>query len=186
MAWQYEHSADSSASPAAVWDRYVDVDNWSQWSKKGVERSSIDGDFEVGTKGKSKAPGLPEGKFELIVVEPQQRFVSKAKLPGGTLVFEHMVEPTDGGARITHRATLDGPLTFLWSPVIGRIIKRGMPNGVERLAELAVEKGEEERKEAEEEKEREAKREKTDEQFKDEIEKTSREGDKGGASVPGA
>ena len=186
MAWQYEHSADSSASPAAVWDRYVDVEHWSEWSKKGVERSSIDGDFEVGTKGKSKAPGLPEGKFELIVVEPQQRFVSKAKLPGGTLVFEHIVEPTDGGARITHRATLDGPLTFLWSPVIGRIIKRGMPDGVDLLAELAVEKGEEERKEAEEEKEREAKREKTDEQFKDEIEKTSREGDKGGASVPGA
>ena len=120
-------------------------------------------------------------------MEPQQRFASKAKLPGGTLVFEHMVEPTDGGARITHRATLDGPLTFLWSPVIGRIIKRGMPDGVDLLAELAVEKGEEERKEAEEEKEREAKREKTDEQFKDEIEKTSQgEGDKGGASVPGA
>ena len=177
MAWQYEHSADSSASPAAVWDRYVDVEHWSEWSKKGVERSSIDGDFEVGTKGKSKAPGLPEGKFELIVVEPQQRFVSKAKLPGGTLVFEHMVEPTDGGARITHRATLDGPLTFLWSPVIGRIIKRGMPNGVERLAELAVEKEEEQRA---------ARLEKADEQFKDEIEKTSREGDKGGASVPGA
>jgi hypothetical protein len=186
MAWQYEHSADSSASPAAVWDRYVDVEHWSEWSKKGVERSSIDGDFEVGTKGKSKAPGLPEGKFELIVVEPQQRFVSKAKLPGGTLVFEHMVEPTDGGARITHRATLDGPLTFLWSPVIGRIIKRGMPNGVERLAELAVEKEEEKRKDAEEEEQRAARLEKADEQFKDEIEKTSREGDKGGASVPGA
>jgi len=186
MAWQYEHSADSSASPAAVWDRYVDVEHWSEWSKKGVERSSIDGDFEVGTKGKSKAPGLPEGKFELIVVEPQQRFVSKAKLPGGTLVFEHIVEPTDGGARITHRATLDGPLTFLWSPVIGRIIKRGMPNGVERLAELAVEKEEEERKDAEEDEQRATRLEKADEQFKDEIEKTSREGDKGGASVPGA
>jgi hypothetical protein len=70
--------------------------------------------------------------------------------------------------------------------VIGRIIKRGMPNGVERLAELAVEKEEEERKDAEEEEQRAARLEKADEQFKDEIEKTSREGDKGGASVPGA
>jgi hypothetical protein len=187
MAWQYEHSADSSASPEAVWDRYVDVEHWSQWSKKGVDRSSIDGDFEVGTKGKSKAPGFPEGKFELIVVEPQQRFVSKAKLPGGTLVFEHMVEPTDGGSRITHRATLDGPLTFIWSPVIGRIVKRGMPDGVERLAELAVEKQEEERKDAEEEEQRAGRMEKADEKFQEEFEKTSRgEGDKGGASVPGA
>jgi hypothetical protein len=154
MAWQFEHSADSSASPAAVWDRYVDVEHWSQWSKKGVERSSIDGDFEVGTEGMSKAPNLPKGKFELVVVEPEQRFASKAKFPGGSLVFEHMIEPTDGGTRITHRATLDGPLTFLWRPVIGRIIQRGMPDGVERLAELAVEKEEEKRREAEEEKER--------------------------------
>jgi hypothetical protein len=187
MAWQYEHSADSSASPEAVWERYIDVEHWSQWSKKGVDRSSIDGDFKVGTKGKSKAPGFPEGKFELIVVEPQQRFVSKAKLPGATLIFEHMVEPTDGGSRITHRATLDGPLTFIWSPVVGRMIKRGMPEGVERLAELAVEKQEEKRREAEEEKEHEAKLEKADEQFKEEIEKTSLgDEDRGGASVPGA
>jgi hypothetical protein len=134
----------------------------------------------------SKAPNLPKGKFELIAVEPEKRFVSKGKLPGGTLVFEHMIEPTDGGTRITHRATLDGPLTFLWSPVVGRIIKRGMPEGVERLAELAVEKQEEERKEAEQAKEHEEKLKKADEQFQEELEKTSQgEGDRGGASVPG-
>jgi hypothetical protein len=67
------------------------------------------------------------------------------------------------------------------------MIKRGMPEGVERLAELAVEKQEEERKDAEEEEQRAAKMEKADERFNEELEKTSRdEGDKGGASVPGA
>jgi uncharacterized protein YndB with AHSA1/START domain len=187
MAWQMEHSAESSARPAAVWRRYVDVEHWSEWSQKGVERSSLDGEFEEGTTGKSKAPGFPEGKFTLITVEPEKRFVSEAKFPGGRLTFEHMIEPADGGTRITHRATLDGPLTFLWSQVIGRMIKRGMPEGVERLAEVAAEKQEEERKDAEVEKEREARLEKADEQFKEEIEKTSQgEGDKGGASVPGA
>jgi hypothetical protein len=185
--WEFDHSADSDATPDAVWRRYVDVEHWSEWSPKGVEKSSIDGDFEVGTEGMSKAPNLPKGKFELIEVEPERRFVSKAELPGGKLTFEHMIEPTNGGTRITHRATLTGPLTFLWSPVIGRIIKRGLPDGVERLAELAVEKEEEARKEADEEKEREEKLKKADEQFQKEIEKTSQgEGDRGGASVPGA
>ena len=67
------------------------------------------------------------------------------------------------------------------------MIKRGMPEGVERLAELAVEKQEEERREAEEEREHEAKLEKADEKFKEEIEKTSLgDEDRGGASVPGA
>jgi polyketide cyclase/dehydrase/lipid transport protein len=187
MAWKMEHSADSRARPEAVWKRYVDVDNWSEWSQKGVEQSHLDGEFEVGAEGMSKAPYLPKGKFELIAVEPEQRFASKSKLPGGTLVFEHVLEPTDGGTRITHRVTLDGPLTFLWSPLIGHIIKRGMPEGVERLAELAVEKEEEDREEVEKEKEHHARLEKADEQFKEEIERTSQgEGDRGGASVPGA
>jgi hypothetical protein len=187
MAWQMEHSAQSSASPEAVWNRYVDVEHWSEWSQKGVERSSLDGEFKEGTTGKSKAPGFPEGKFQLITVEPEKRFVSEAKFPGGRLTFAHTIEPADGGTRITHQATLDGPLTFVWSQVIGRIIKRGMPEGVERLAELAVEKEQEDRQEAEKEKEREARLEKADEQFKEEIEKTSRgDTDYGGASLPGA
>jgi hypothetical protein len=186
MAWQCEHSADSSASPAAVWDRYVDVENWSEWSKKGVERSSLDGRFEVGSKGTSKAPHLPKGSFELIVVEPEQRFISKATFPGGTMHFEHILDATDGGTRITHKASLDGPLVFLWSPVIGRIVERGLPSGVERLAELAVEKEKEAQRDEKEEQEREERLKKADEDFKEEIERTVGEGqDAGGASLPG-
>jgi hypothetical protein len=186
VAWQSEHSADSGASPDAVWRRYVDVENWHEWAQKGIEESSIDGEFEVGTKGVSKAPNLPKTRFELVAVEPEKRFASKGKLPGGTLLFEHEIEPTDGGTRITHRATLDGPLAFLWTPLIGRLIEREMPEGVERLAELAVEKEEQRRKEEEEEREREGKLKEADDQFKRELEKTSRgEGNQGGASVPG-
>ena len=185
--WEFEHSADSKASPASVWDRYTDVDNWSQWSKKGVEESSLDGDFEVGSKGMSKAPHLPKGRFELIIVEPEQRFLSKATFPGGTLTFEHILEPTDGGTRITHKASLDGPLTFLWSPVIGRIVQRGLPSGVERLAELAVEKEKEAKRDEKEDEHRDERLKKADEDFKEEIKRTVGEGkDAGGASLPGS
>jgi uncharacterized protein YndB with AHSA1/START domain len=182
---EIEHTAESKAQPETVWERYTDVEEWREWSK-GVEESSLDGEFEAGSKGKTKAPSLPRTSFELVEVEPERRFVSKGKPPGASLIFEHMLEPLNGGTRITHRATLEGPLTFLWSPVIGRIIKRGLPEGVERLAELAVEKQEEARKEAKEEKERKARMKEADEKFKEEIKKTSRgDADKGGASLPG-
>ena len=93
----------------------------------------------------------------------------------------------DGGTRITHRATLDGPLASVWSPAIGRIIQRGLPGGVERLAELAVEKQKEAREEEKAEKEREERLKEADEKFKEEIEKTAAEGkDAGGASLPGS
>jgi hypothetical protein len=184
--WEFEHSADSKASPAAIWNRYTDVENWSQWSQKGVEESSLDGDFKVGTEGMTKAPHLPKEKFELIEVEPERRFVSQAKLPGGTLVFEHQIEPTEGGTRITHKASLDGPLSFVWRPLVGRMVQRGLPDGVDRLAEIAVEKEKEDRREAEEDKEREERLKKADEKFKEEIEKTAGEHDAGAPSLPGS
>jgi hypothetical protein len=184
--FEMEHSAESAAQPESVWERYTDVDEWREWSK-GIEESTLEGDFEAGSKGTAKAPNLPKGRFELVEVEPKRRFVSKAKWPGGTLILDHMIEPTNGGARITHRATIAGPLDFLWSPVIGRIIKRELPGSVERLAEIAVEKEKEARKEAQEKEERNAKLEKADEEFKAEIERTSHgEGDQGGASLPGS
>ena len=184
--WEFEHSAESKAEPAAVWERYIDVEHWKQWSPNGVEESSLDGKFETGSKGESKAPHFPKGKFELVEVEREKRFVSRAGFPGGSITYEHQIEPSGGGTRITHKASLDGPLTFLWSPTIGRIVKRGLPSGVERLAELAPEKEEEARKEAKEDEERDERLKKADEKFKEEIEKTSSgEGDAGGASIPG-
>jgi hypothetical protein len=184
--WEFEHSAESQAAPAGVWERYTDVEQWHEWSK-GVEESSIEGEFEVGSHVISKPPNLPRSRFELIEVEPERRFATKSKIPGGTLIFEHTLEPTDGGTRITHRASFAGRLSPVWVPLIGRIIKRELPAGVERLAELAIEKEKEARKEAEEKEAREARLKQADERFREEIEKTSRgEEDRGGASLPGA
>ncbi|MGH2982529.1 MAG: SRPBCC family protein [Solirubrobacterales bacterium] len=186
MAWQMEHSAETEAEPAAVWKRYTDVENWSEWSPKGVEESSLEGDFEVGAKGHSKAPHLPKGRFELVVVEPERCFVSKSSLPGASITFEHAIEPSGDGTRITHTATIDGPLARLWTPLVGRIIGRGLPTGVERLAEVAKKKEVEAREEAKEEERHEKRLEEADAKFKEEIEKTAHGEDRGGASVPGS
>ena len=185
--WELEHSAESKAPPASVWERYTDVEDWREWSK-GVEESSLEGEFEAGSKGTMKPPQLPRTGFELVEVEPERRFVSRAKLPGGTLTFDHLIEPANGGTRITHKATLDGgPLRFVWVRMVNWLVKRELPESVERLAEVAFEKDQQAREEAQEKEERKERLHKADEQFKEEIERTSRgEGkDAGGASLPG-
>jgi carbon monoxide dehydrogenase subunit G len=183
---EFEHSAESKAPPASVWERYTDVEQWCDWSP-GVEESSLEGEFEAGSKGTVKPPQLPRSRFELVEVEPEQSFVSETKLPGGTLSLEHVLEPSNGGSRITHRATFTGPLGSVWMRVVGWIVKRDLPSSVERLAEVAVEKEEDARKLAEEQKERKERLKGADERLKAEIEKTSSgEGDRGGASLPGA
>jgi hypothetical protein len=138
VAWHFEHSADSAANPNAVWRRYVDVEHWCEWSRQGVEWSRIDGPFEVGTKGKSKPPGSPALRFQLVAVEPNATFVSEARLPGACLRFEHLIEPKEPGSRITHRVALDGPLTFLYTRFVRKGVEQGLPDGVDRLAVLAA------------------------------------------------
>jgi len=138
MAWSFGHSAESAASPQAIWRRYVDVEHWSEWSRHGVEWSRLDGPFEVGAKGRSKAPGMPAARFRLVEVDPEARFVSEVRLPGGRIRFEHLIEPRDGGSRITHLASVSGPLAALHARVIRKGVERGLPDGVERLAALAA------------------------------------------------
>jgi Polyketide cyclase / dehydrase and lipid transport len=137
VAWSFEHSAVSPAEAHTVWQRYLDVERWCEWSRHGVEWSRIDGPFEVGTEGTSKPPGSRPVAFRLVAVEPDAFFASEVKLPWGRVRFEHAIESTDPGSRITHRVTVNGPLAFLYSRVVRKSVEKGLPDGVERLAAMA-------------------------------------------------
>ncbi len=139
MEWRFEHSAESAASKDAVWSHYVDVPNWRDWSVEGVEWSRLDGPFAVGTTGKSKPPGrMPAGSFRVDAVVREELYRSETKLPGARLCFEHEIQPASSGVTITHRAILTGPTARLWLPMLRPSIERGLPSGVERLAEMAA------------------------------------------------
>jgi hypothetical protein len=138
MAWQTEHSAESAASPAAVWRRWTDVEHWEVWAPEGVEWARLDGPFEVGSTGEIKAPGSPKGSFTLVEVHVERAFATEAKVPGGRMRFEYELEYVDGSVRITHRATITGPLWFVWSMLAGRRMEKGMPDSVRRLAVIAA------------------------------------------------
>ena len=133
MGWSFEHSADSAAAPEAVWTRYADVKEWAVWSP-GVEWADLDGPFAVGTRGKSKAPGAMAARFRLIRVEESSMFASEVRLPGARLTFEHLLEPSGPGTRITHRASLSGPLAGLYKRRVQALTEQNLRNGVERLA----------------------------------------------------
>ena len=134
MTWRFEYSAESRAGKGDIWRRYVDVVHWCEWSQSGVEWSRLDGPFEVGTKGRSKPPGFPAGGFRLVVVEPERMFATETRLPGARLRFEHIIEPLEAGVRITHRAAIDGSLSFLYARILRHSILQGLPDGVDRLA----------------------------------------------------
>lgn len=135
-AWSTEASAVTPAAAENVWSLYERVGDWKSWDHE-VEASQLDGPFQVGTTGVLKPKGGPASKFRLTAVERARRFADVTRLPLARLAFEHTLTPVPGGTRIHHRVTIDGPLTFLFSRVIGRKIAAGLPQAVRSLAQAA-------------------------------------------------
>ena len=134
--WSHEESVEVNAAPAKVWALWQDVGSWPRWDAE-VEWSRLDGDFAVGTRGALKPKGGPVTRFELTALEPGRGFTDVTRLPLTRLRFVHRLEPSGQGARISHRVEMEGPLTFLFSRLIGRNIARGLPHAMRALATLA-------------------------------------------------
>jgi Polyketide cyclase / dehydrase and lipid transport len=134
--WSFEDSVESAGTAAAAWGFYRDVDEWRLWSP-AIVWSRIDGPFAVGTKGRSKSPGFPAQRFQLIAVEPEHRFVTMGRLRGVRLLFEHLLDPIDNGVRITHRVMVSGPASGLIARVIGPSVRVGLLAGIRKPATLA-------------------------------------------------
>jgi hypothetical protein len=135
--WTTQHTEKTTAEPSAVWGLWSDVATWPKWDH-GLEDVSIDGAFAPGAKGRLKPAGGPRVKFTVLAVEPGRGFSDETKLPLARMRFDHEVtEDGEGATLVTHRVTISGPLTPLWSRVIGRGIERDLPQTLRTLAEHA-------------------------------------------------
>jgi hypothetical protein len=85
-----------------------------------------------------KPKGGPKTKFTVTPVDLHRGFSDRSHLPLTHLDFNHDLEPmSDGVVKVTHTVTFSGPLAFLFSRIIGKNIKAGLPGAVQRLATLA-------------------------------------------------
>ncbi|MBU6152980.1 MAG: SRPBCC family protein [Bdellovibrionales bacterium] len=134
--WSTRASAKTRARPEQVWKLWTDVQAWSQWDHE-VEVSSLEGAFVVGAQGVLKPRGGPMTRFTLTRVEPPVAFSNRSSLPLATLDFVHTLRTEDGETVIEHQVTMRGPLTFLFSRLLGKNIARGLPTVVKNLARTA-------------------------------------------------
>ena len=139
MPWTFEHTEYTSASPESIWAQWSDETSWPVWDR-GVEHVSLEGPFTVGTKGTLKPAGGPRVHYELTDVRPGEGFADVTKLPLARMRFEHWAVREADRTRLTHRVTISGPATPLFSRVIGRGIAKGLPETVETLARVAAER----------------------------------------------
>ncbi|RHX84493.1 SRPBCC family protein [Leptospira stimsonii] len=131
-----QHEEITKASPTQLWKIYQDVSNWKTWDHE-IEESFLKGDFKVGSKGMLKPKGGPKTWFRLMEVRDQELFSDLTHLPLCKLEFRHELIPTNSGTKFVHTVIFSGPLSFLFSRVIGNKIREELPGAMKNLARLA-------------------------------------------------
>jgi hypothetical protein len=134
--WSFEHSLIAPVSKQQVWAVWTDVEKWHEWDA-GVTWAKLDTVFETGATCILKPKDGPKVRAVITRCDPLAGFTDESRLPLCRLVFDHQVVETPGGVRITHRATMAGPTTFLFRRLIGKHLERDMPTAMTRMVERA-------------------------------------------------
>ena len=134
--WEYGYSAETTASPQALWRHWSDMAAWPRWNA-GIEKLEIDGPFAVGTTFTMTPPGEEPVKMRLTEIVPGERFTDEAD--GGDFVVrtEHRLEPSVTGTRVTYRMEITGPAADRVGPEVGPAITADFPDVVAALVKLA-------------------------------------------------
>jgi uncharacterized membrane protein len=122
----HESTAVVTASPERVWEVLTDVERWPEQIAvdESVERLD-DGPLKVGSRAKVKQEKLAAGVWEVTELVPGESFVWTSRQPGVRLTGRHTVtaEPA-GGSRLTLAFEQSGPLSWLVSLLLGRVVRR--------------------------------------------------------------
>jgi hypothetical protein len=127
----FECDATFDAEPAEVWKVWTDVSRWPEWDVS-KEIAHLDGPFQPGTSGWAKQRGNLGGSFMITRVDEPRRWVTECPMPMGKVVFEHLLEPADGGrVRVVKRVEVHGTfgsLLRLIAPRMRREITESLGN----------------------------------------------------------
>ncbi|MFF6999944.1 SRPBCC family protein [Streptomyces sp. NPDC008313] len=137
--WETTQTAETTASPEAVWSCYEDPATWPAWNPDLVVVDR-EGPFAEGTTGTVTNEGRPPVPFTLVSVDKGESFTMETR-PGGDLIAQSIcrLTPLDGGGTlISHTMRLDGPPAEQVAAAQGPVLTAGLSTGVLDLAELAA------------------------------------------------
>jgi hypothetical protein len=124
----------SSAAPTAFFERWADMATWPQWNTD-TAWVRLDGPFATGSTGVLKPKGGPKVPFVIERLVPGQEFVDVSRLFGARLTFDHQVHALPGGGcRVEVTVSMSGPLSRLWTAILGAGLRASVRPDLERLA----------------------------------------------------
>jgi len=115
-------SIEIEAPASVVWDVFVDVERWSEWTASVERIVAPDGPgIEVGKRFEIKQPRMPKLVWQVTEVDPGVSWTWHQKSVGSTASATHEVVPIDG-EHTTVRQIIDQ--RGLLGVVVGALTRR--------------------------------------------------------------
>ena len=131
--WEHEYTAETTATPAAVWAVLRDLDRWAEWDTS-MEWVRLDGPLAVGSSVVMKPIGQDPITSTITAVDEGVRYADETVFGEVTLRFSHTLHPTaDGGTRVVHRLEVDGPD----AAAVGAMVSEDFPEAMAGLLAAA-------------------------------------------------
>ncbi|HTN78437.1 MAG TPA: SRPBCC family protein [Acidimicrobiales bacterium] len=93
-----EGSIIIDAPASTVWDVFVDVEHWADWTASVTRIVALDGPgIAVGKRFEIKQPRMPKVVWAVTEVEPGVSWTWRQKSPGATTLARHEVTTIDPG-----------------------------------------------------------------------------------------
>jgi hypothetical protein len=135
--WEYEHSAETTASREDIWGLWTDVANWGSWISD-IETVELHGPFAEGSTISMTPAGQDTVRLRLADVRDHELFVDEAEIAGVVLQTIHRLDQLDNDrVRVTYRMEISGPAADEIGPRLGPRITADFPETIAALIERA-------------------------------------------------
>lgn len=135
--WSHEDSVETTASPAAIWRLWADVDGWPSWNGD-IERIEIDGPFESGSTITMTPFGQDAVVLRLAEVSEGELFVDEAELSDIVIRTVHRIDRVGSGrVRVVYRMEITGDPAEVIGPQLGPQITGDFPQTLAALVQRA-------------------------------------------------
>lgn len=126
------HSQITSHPSKAIYQLWADPNTWTTWDPD-VAEVRFEGEPAVGAKGWMRPTSGPASTFTIVALRADRLATTTSRLPGAVLSFEHTLEPSDKGSRISVTVSAQGPLSALWAKVLRKSFSEAAPRNIAGL-----------------------------------------------------
>jgi hypothetical protein len=119
-----------------IWKLASNINNWHTLNN-GIEYAELHGKFEKGNHYIIRPKNGQNIKVNLLEVTEYKNFLELVKFPLAKMYYNHLIEETPNGLKLTNTITVEGLLSFLWVKLVVQKIADALPADLQEHIKIA-------------------------------------------------